>query len=135
MKLVEKKINIFFDGACVLCNYYVRFVIKYDKNDVFRFTPIESDFGKKIKQEYRLKETNYLFLIEDDKLYIKSSAILRIVSKLKFPINFLSIIIYCFPKNIRDYLYDFIAKKRYQWFGKQVTCSFLDSYIKKKIKN
>ena len=135
MKLVEKKINIFFDGTCVLCNSYVRFVIKYDKNDVFRFTPIESDFGKKIKQEYRLKETNYLFLIENDKLYIKSSAVLRIVSKLKFPVSFLSIIIYCFPKNIRDYLYDFIAKKRYQWFGKQVACSFSDSYINKKIKN
>ena len=40
-----KKI-ILFDGVCNLCSKSVRFIIKYDKADKFRFASIQSETGK-----------------------------------------------------------------------------------------
>jgi len=62
-----------------------------------------------------------ILLIEDDKVYDKSTAALRIGKKLRFPWNFLYIFIIV-PKAMRNYIYTFIAKNRYKWFGKRDTC-------------
>ena len=37
---------IFFDGYCGLCNGFVDFILKFDKNAVFKFSPLQSEFAK-----------------------------------------------------------------------------------------
>lgn len=114
---------IFFDGVCNLCNASVQFVIAHDKKDQFRFTALQGDFAKEMLPKFNIdsEKLNTILLVEDGKLYTKSSAALRVARKL----NGLIPLLYAFlivPKFIRDWVYDIIAKNRYQWWGRQESC-------------
>ena len=115
---------ILFDGVCNLCNTSIQYVIKHDKNDRFRFAPLQSDIGKKIIEKYNLdtEKTDSILLYSESKgLKIKSTAALHIARHLGFPRNLLSIflIVHAF---IRNWVYDYIAKNRYKWYGKKEEC-------------
>ena len=64
---------------------------------------------------------NSVILIEGGKAYTRSSAALRIARRLSgaWPVFFVFILI---PPLIRDAAYDFIARHRYQWFGRNDEC-------------
>ncbi|WP_025144666.1 thiol-disulfide oxidoreductase DCC family protein [Pedobacter jeongneungensis] len=113
---------IFFDGVYNLCSASVQFVIERDKKNHFKFTALQGDYAKEILPQYvDLQKLNTILLLENGKLYTKSSAALRIAKKLSglFPLLYA---FYIVPKFIRDWFYDIIAKKRYKWWGKQESC-------------
>ncbi|GAA0871670.1 DUF393 domain-containing protein [Gangjinia marincola] len=118
----DKKI-ILFDGVCNLCNSAVTFIIRRDKNKVFRYAALQSDIGVFLLDKYHIspKETDSIILIDVGKVYVKSSAALRISKYLKggYPALYGFMI---FPKFIRNGVYDFIANYRYKWFGKKDSC-------------
>ena len=123
-ELPKHKQLILFDGVCNLCNSSVNYVIKHDKGNIFMFAPLQSDTGKKIINKYNLdtSQTDSILLYSEGKeLKIKSSAALEIASKLGFPRNLISVF-YIVPPVIRNWVYDFIAKHRYQWYGKKDVC-------------
>lgn len=62
-----------------------------------------------------------VILYEDGKCYRQSTAVLRIARKLKgaWPILYVLIVI---PIPVRDTVYNWVARNRYRWFGKQDTC-------------
>lgn len=62
-----------------------------------------------------------MLLIENEKVYTRSTAALRIAKRLRFPINLCYVII-VIPRFIRDAAYDYISRKRYQWFGQSKSC-------------
>ena len=131
MTVTKKKAIILFDGVCNLCNASVQFILKYDDKNQFLFAPLQSDAGRKLLLQFNVENINLMsiVLIEDDKVYEKSTAVLRIGKKLRAPWNFLySFII--IPKAMRDYIYYFIAKNRYKWFGKKDTCLPVSSKYK-----
>lgn len=114
---------LLFDGVCNLCDGAVQFIIKRDKQAVFRFASLQSNIGQEILQKYNLS-TNSLdtvVLIKDGKAYTRSSAALHTLKELGgfWSIGFIFIII---PKGLRDVVYDWIARNRYKWFGKQDAC-------------
>ena len=119
----ENKSIILFDGVCNLCNASVNFVIKHDKNEQFLFASFQSDAAKEIMLHFNLKNLNLdsIVLIEGYKIHEKSTAILRITRHLNsgFKLLYFFIII---PKSVRDWLYSFIAKNRYKFFGKRESC-------------
>ena len=119
----DNKSLLLFDGVCNLCNSSVQFILLRDKKDRFRFASLQSDYGQNLLREHNLPtETfNSLVLVENDKVYKKSTAALRIARKLKglWPLLFAFIII---PPFIRNFVYDIIAKNRYRWFGKKEEC-------------
>lgn len=123
-KLPLNKKIILFDGVCNLCNAAVQYVIKHDKKDVFRFVALESELGIEILEYIGINNRNIdsIILYEPGKAYYyKSDAALSIAKNLGgiFTIGrFFSII----PTGIRNWLYDFVAKNRYKWFGKQENC-------------
>ncbi|WP_196893835.1 thiol-disulfide oxidoreductase DCC family protein [Aureivirga marina] len=123
MKKIEDKSVIFFDGVCNLCNNSVIFIIKRDSKNHFLFAPLQSEESKKLLQHYKytVSELNTILLLENNKIFTKSSAALRIARKLK-GLWFLMAIFLIIPKPIRDLVYDFIAKNRYKWFGKKESC-------------
>ncbi|WP_370392544.1 thiol-disulfide oxidoreductase DCC family protein [uncultured Winogradskyella sp.] len=121
----ENKQLILFDGVCNLCNSSVLFVIKRDKNNTFLFAPLQSDIGEEIMKSFNI-DSNQVdsILLYDPKhkrLRIKSSAALYIAKKLGFPINLL-VIFLIVPNFIRNWVYDYVAKNRYKWYGKREAC-------------
>jgi len=119
----EKKI-ILFDGVCNLCNDVVNFIIKRDRKDVFRYASLQSEIGKQLISERNIntsKIDSILLIDPNTTYYHKSTAALRIAKQLSGIYPLLSVFI-IFPTFLRDWVYDFIAKNRYKWFGKKETC-------------
>lgn len=119
----ENKSIILFDGVCNLCNASVNFVIKHDKKAQFLFASFQSDAAKEIMLQFNLKNLNLdsIVLIDDGKIYEKSTAILRIAKHLNCGFKSLYFFI-VIPKSVRDWLYSYIAKNRYRFFGKRESC-------------
>lgn len=120
----ENKSIILFDGVCNLCNASVNFVIRHDKKGQFLFASFQSDAAKQILLQFNLKNLNLdsIVLIEDRKIYEKSTAILRITKLLNGGFKHLYFLI-AIPIPLRDWLYSLIAKNRYRLFGKRESCT------------
>ena len=114
---------ILFDGVCGFCNSSVNFIIDRDKRNVFRFAPLQSDYGQKRLKDFNLPadKLSTLILISDNAFYTKTTAALKIAKELSFPYN-LSFVFIIVPPFIRNVLYDIIARNRYKWFGKKDAC-------------
>ena len=114
---------IFFDGVCNLCNNSVNFVIDRDKEQIFRFAPLQSDFAKEKLTPLGAdpEQLDSIILLKNGKVYQKSSAALQIARKLTGAWPALSVLM-VLPKFLRDFFYDIIARNRYRWFGKQDQC-------------
>ena len=114
---------ILFDGICNFCNSSVNFIIKRDKGNIFRFASLQSEIGQKFLTEYNFSHTEFdtIILIENGKLYTRSTAALRIAKSLSgiWKLFYIFIII---PGPIRNYLYDLLSRNRYKWFGKRDSC-------------
>ncbi|MFZ3274008.1 MAG: DCC1-like thiol-disulfide oxidoreductase family protein [Lutibacter sp.] len=123
MNNFENKSIILFDGVCNLCNASVNFVIKHDKKAQFLFASFQSDAAKEILLQFNLENLNLdsIVLIDDGKIYEKSTAILRIARHLNYGFKSLYFFI-VIPKSVRDWLYSYIAKNRYKFFGKRESC-------------
>jgi predicted DCC family thiol-disulfide oxidoreductase YuxK len=129
----NKKI-ILFDGVCNLCNSAVQFIIKHDKDDVFRFVALQSELGREILEYIGIDSinTDSIVLYEPDvAYYYKSDAALQIAKSLGglFSIGLIFKII---PTGIRNQLYDYIARNRYKWYGKKKSCMLPTPELKAK---
>lgn len=114
---------ILFDGVCNLCGNSVSLLIKYDKNNIFRFAAMQTKAGENIMQEYPiLNDRKSIILIKQGTVFYKSDAVIEIAKQIN---GWPSILKYgfLFPKFLRDGMYDLIAKNRYFLFGKKDTCS------------
>ncbi len=114
---------ILFDGVCNLCNAAVRFVIKRDKNNLFRFASLQSTVGQEVMKKYGLctESLNSFVLVEKGKVYTKSAGALMVAKQLSGGWHLL-IAFMIVPPFIRDSVYNFIANNRYKWFGKKDKC-------------
>ena len=113
---------ILFDGVCHLCNRFVQFVIKRDSKELFYFAPLNSKIGKRLLLKHNVPlDISTIVLIEGNKTYSKSTAMLQILRKLRqpWPLVYSSKI---FPSFMRDFFYDVVSKHRYSLFGKMKTC-------------
>lgn len=127
---------IFFDGVCNLCNASVQFVIEHDKENYFKFSALQGDYAKKVLPKFDINpgSLNSTLLLEDGKLYTKSSSALRVAKKLNgfWPLLYGFNIV---PKFLRDWVYDVVAKNRYKWWGKQESCWVPSPELKDKFYN
>jgi predicted DCC family thiol-disulfide oxidoreductase YuxK len=114
---------ILFDGICNLCNASVQFIIKRDHQSYFKFAALQSEAGITLQKEYKLplNKWNSVILINNGKVFDRSSAVLNIVKKLSGPLSLLYIFIIV-PPFLRNFIYDRIAENRYKWYGKRNEC-------------
>lgn len=124
----QDKFIILYDGVCNLCNSTIQFVLKNDSKKRFYFASLQSFYAKEELKELNFvsKDFSTILLIENNKVYNRSTAILKIVKRLR---GFWPLLFYIFiliPKFIRDIVYKFISKNRYKWFGKQESCLLPD---------
>ena len=128
-----KKI-ILFDGICNLCNRSVQFIIKRDKKDEFRFATLQGDIGQRLVQERNIdtSKVDSIILIEPGiAYYTKSTAALKIGESFGGLWKIMSVLS-LIPKQLRDIVYDFMARNRYSWYGKKDACMIPTPEIKAK---
>ena len=121
--MVSSSPIILFDGICNLCNRSVQFIIKHDKEKVYRFAAFQSKAGQKLLQQYNLplKQFSSFLLIENNKAYSQSTAALKVAKNLSGLVK-LAVVFNIVPAGIRNIVYNFVARNRYQWFGKKESC-------------
>ena len=132
-KTNNKKI-ILFDGVCNLCDSAVQFIIKHDKKDIFRFVALQSDLGKQICSYIGVDQTKIDSIILYNPgvaYYYKSSAAIEIAEELGGVYHLISIF-KILPEKLRNYIYDYIAKNRYKWYGKKESCMIPTPELKAK---
>ncbi|MGB7292158.1 MAG: thiol-disulfide oxidoreductase DCC family protein [Thermodesulfobacteriota bacterium] len=114
---------VLFDGVCNFCSSVVRFAISRDPDGIFRFASLQSDAGQFFLNKFGLSTDDFdsFVLIEGDRFFLRSTAVLRLCKKLNglWPLVYLLIVI---PAPIRDFIYNIVARNRYRWFGKKEEC-------------
>ena len=114
---------ILFDGVCNLCNGFVQSVIERDPQGRFQFGALQSPAAQRVLSLHDAPSPlpDSIVLVEDGRVYTRSTAALRIARGLGFP----SALTYAFiavPRPIRDWAYDVVANHRYRWFGRREAC-------------
>lgn len=113
---------VLFDGVCHFCDASVNFIFARDKNDYFRFAPLQSETGRRLVKKYNLENVDSVILIENNQAFIRSTAALRIARRLDGVWSRL----YCFivvPRFVRDFAYELFSRNRYRMFGKKDFCT------------
>jgi len=112
---------IFFDGDCLICNRFVQILLRIDRRKKFLFSSLQSEFAQTALINIPKNIDSIVYLSPADS-YIKSEAVLKICKQLGFPYT-LCYLFKILPLKWRDGLYDYFAKNRYQWFGKNKFCT------------
>jgi len=114
---------VLFDGECNLCNGSVQFILRRDPHARFRFAALQSAAGRQALAAVAAGAVfpDSIVLVAGGTAVVKSTAALRIACGLRWPWPFLAVF-FVVPRPLRDLVYDWIARHRYRWFGKQAAC-------------
>jgi predicted DCC family thiol-disulfide oxidoreductase YuxK len=116
---------VVYDGVCLLCSRWVRFLLKHDQEGRYRFASTQSDNGRRLLLAHGLDSESPLsmLLVEDGRGYTDTSAITRVLRGLPHRRwHWLSTLISMFPRAVRDVTYRFVARHRYRLFGRSDQC-------------
>lgn len=117
-----KKAIVLFDGICKLCNFWVDFLLKRDRDQQFSLVSFQSTKGKELIERYKIVgATDSVVMIAGDHIYFESEAVIRISAYLNIPWKWLCLF-RLIPLKMRNIIYRWIAKNRYKWFGKRKSC-------------
>lgn len=102
-----------------MCHSWVKRLIRWDKEKVFTFSPLEGEYAKKVLGPLMPKylEEDTIIYLDEDQIYLRSDAALKIFQTLGFPFNLL-LPGRILPKEFRDGVYRWVANRRYK-FGKR----------------
>ena len=121
--MTRSHLLILFDGVCNLCNGFVQFVIVRDPAARFRFGTLQSASARQVLSLH--ESTNPLpdtmVLVEEGRIFTRSTAALRIARRLPFPWRLASVLL-VIPRPLRDWIYAIVARHRYRWFGQRERC-------------
>ena len=122
---------ILYDGVCILCSGWVRFVSKRDLARRFRFTPIQSPYGRALALGIDPDNPDTNAVILGGRAYRRSDAALTVVSNLPGWgwVPALRIV----PRPLRDVVYLLIARTRYRVFGRHTVCDIGDAALRDRI--
>lgn len=128
----DKKI-VLFDGVCNLCDNSVQFILKNDSMDLFRFASIQSEIGQQIIKYLGIdlsKVDSIILYVPGEAYYLKAEAAMQIAKDLK---SWHKIISYLsFTGSFGNFIYDYIARNRYKWYGKKDECMIPTEEMKAK---
>ena len=124
---------ILYDGVCVFCSRWIRFVVARDVERRFRFTAIQSAYGTRLAQAFGINpddpDTNAV--VHGGVAYFKSDGALTVLSNLPGwgwvgALRFV-------PKPLRDAVYNLVARNRYRIFGKFEECFIPDAAFRDRV--
>lgn len=113
---------VLYDGHCALCNGFIGFLLRFDKQKKFRFASLQSKVSTFYKNKYNWDNSvDTVILIADDSVYMYEEAAFKVLQLLEFPWS-LFLLFKIIPSYISRAIYKGIARKRYNWFGKYENC-------------
>jgi len=116
-----ERVVLFFDGYCNLCNGAVRFVLNNENAEDLKFASLQGQTAQKYLPS-SLPDSLVMWI--DGKIYVESTAALKLIPYLKWYFQFLRIM-WIFPSILRNAVYRFIAKNRTRWFGSSTYCAVM----------
>ena len=119
----DDKVVIVFDGVCVLCSAFARFILKRDRRFAFRLVTAQSPLGQALYRHYGLVtddfETN--LVLADGRAYAKLDTVVIAGVRLGGAWRLLALL-RVIPRPLADWLYDRVARNRYRLFGRTEAC-------------
>ncbi|MBC3957769.1 MULTISPECIES: thiol-disulfide oxidoreductase DCC family protein [Pseudomonas] len=114
---------VLFDGVCKLCNGVVKFLIRHDPERRLRLAAVQSEEGQTLLRwaGLPLDDFHTIAVIQNDRVYLRSDGFLHIMRLLPAPWPLLSVL-RVFPRFLRDWAYNRIARNRYRLFGRYDQC-------------
>ncbi|UFX45198.1 thiol-disulfide oxidoreductase DCC family protein [Bradyrhizobium sp. 41S5] len=124
---------ILYDGVCIFCSRWVRFVITRDTTRRFRFTPIQSGYGTRLAKTFGIdsEDPDTNAVVHGGVAFMKSDAALTVLSHL--PGWRWTRVLFAAPKPLRDAVYSLIARNRCKIFGKYETCFVPDADLRGRV--
>ena len=124
---------ILYDGVCIFCSRWIRFVADRDNAKRFRFTPIQSDYGSRLARHFGIDpadpDTNAV--IHGGNAYFKSDAALTTLSLL--PGWSWVRVLFAVPALLRNPVYNLVARNSYRIFGRSDACMVPDVSLKDRV--
>jgi predicted DCC family thiol-disulfide oxidoreductase YuxK len=113
---------ILFDGVCVLCSGWVRFVLERDRDGWFCFTPIQSPYGRALAERLGIDADNPQTnaVVVRGRAHFKFDTVIAILERL--PRWHWARALALMPRPLRNFIYDRVAQNRYRWFGRTESC-------------
>ena len=124
---------ILYDGVCIFCSRWIRFIAVRDTARRFRFTPIQSPYGTRLAQAFGIDpddpDTNAV--VHGGIAYFKSDAALTVLGAL--PGWGWTRVLFAVSKPLRNVVYNLIARNRYRIFGKYDECFIPDAEMRARV--
>lgn len=129
-----KRPLVVFDGVCVLCSFFARWIVARDKSGAFMFTTAQSRLGQALYKHYELDredfETNLVII--NGVLHEKMFAALAVCKVVGYPWRMLSVLRFL-PGGLLNGIYRLIAKNRYMLFGKKDQCEIVSDELQQRL--
>jgi predicted DCC family thiol-disulfide oxidoreductase YuxK len=123
------KLVILYDGVCGLCNRLVRFVLRRDRRDRFRFASLQSAFAGELLRRHGRDpgDLDTLYVVAgqgtaEEHLLARSAAVLHVLQEIGGGWRGTAVFLRLLPRPLRDWAYGRVARSRYRIFGKYDTC-------------
>ncbi|QHQ33900.1 thiol-disulfide oxidoreductase DCC family protein [Algicella marina] len=114
---------IVFDGNCVLCSRFFRFILRHDRQQRFRFATAQGQLGQRLYSELGLPlddfETN--LVLTGGQIHQNLDAFAAAMTALGWPWRALGLLRHL-PGLVKAPLYHLVARNRYRIFGRRSTC-------------
>jgi predicted DCC family thiol-disulfide oxidoreductase YuxK len=124
---------ILYDGVCVFCSRWIRFVTARDTTKRFRFTPIQSAYGSRLARAFGIDpddpDTNAV--VHGGRAHLKSDAALTVLSLL--PGWGWTRALFAVPRPLRNAVYSLVARNRYRIFGRTDVCFVPDAELRQRV--
>jgi len=125
--LSEHSPILFYDGVCGLCDAFVRFMIRHDKEEIFKLASLQSEVGKKISQHLNIEnDLDTVIGLSKSKYTTESDVILMVADELGGWWSIIKVI-KIVPKVIRNWCYRRTAENRYRLMGRKEECIMIQS--------
>ncbi len=110
---------VFYDGVCGLCDRAVQFLLAEDTHQVLRFAPLQGQTAQ--QQSGIAPDLRSIVLMTGSTIRYRSDAVLGALDEIGGfwrVVSWLRVI----PRPWRNAAYDWVARHRYEWFGKFAEC-------------
>jgi predicted DCC family thiol-disulfide oxidoreductase YuxK len=125
---IQGRALLLYDGVCALCNGVVRFLMKHDRLDRFRYAPLQSSLGREVLARFDIHSLpDGVMLLTDalttgERLYRRSDAVAEALQRLSGMWRLAGRVLRLAPRRLRDWGYGIVARFRYRLFGRYDTC-------------
>jgi predicted DCC family thiol-disulfide oxidoreductase YuxK len=121
--LADEHSLLLYDGTCGLCDGFVQLVLRHDRHRSMRFATLQGRYGEAARRAMpELAGVDSVVLVTRSGAYVRSTAALEVMRYLG-GVWSLFIALYVLPRPLRDWGYDFIAKRRYRIWGRVEACA------------